>query len=312
MTGHGIRTPPTRLFRVHKRRSAAVALSVAGATLAAAVLGVLLAGPDGAGAAPAAGADAESANQAALVAAEDRRLIEIRSVAAVAPLRGGTQYAKPYRLTTGSGYTLVLTSRSAPYTVKDLLTLAPQTFVRQSDGSYLLLENLYLNAGAKLTLSNPGGLTVRMASAATGFVSIVSFGGALAFVGTQQQPVKITSWDPRTKQPDSTVKDGRAYIRAVGGQFRSEYLQASNLGFWSGRTGRTPAPPRVRMHTRTRPPGTPARTPARRATPGRPSRTRPRPPATCTPSRPVTSPPRTPGSAPRASRSCPRRSPTRR
>ncbi|HEV7655214.1 MAG TPA: right-handed parallel beta-helix repeat-containing protein [Mycobacteriales bacterium] len=226
-----------RRFRVHRRRSKVLALAVAGGTLAAAVVGVALAGPGGAGAAPAAGADAESANQAALVAAEDRRLIEIRSVAAVAPLRGGTEYSKPYRLTTGSGYTLVLTSRSAPYTVKDLLTLAPQTFVRQSDGSYLLLENLYLNAGAKLTLSNPGGLTIRMASASTGYVSIVSFGGALAFVGTEQQPVTVTSWDPRTKTPDTTVKDGRAYIRSVGGQFRSEYLQASNLGFWSGRTG---------------------------------------------------------------------------
>jgi parallel beta-helix repeat protein len=228
---------PARAFRVHPRRSKVVALALAGGTLAAAVVGVALAGPGGAGAAPAAGADAESANQAALVAAEDRRLIEIRSVTAVAPLRGGTQYSKPYRLTTGSGYTLVLTSRSAPYTVKDLLTLAPQTFVRQDDGSYLLLENLYLNAGAKLTLQNPGGLTVRMASAPTGFVSIVSFGGVLAFVGTEQQPVKITSWDPRTKAPDTTVKDGRAYIRSVGGQFRSQYLQASDLGFWSGRTG---------------------------------------------------------------------------
>lgn len=226
-----------RVFRLRKRRSKVVAVGMAAGTLAAAVVGVALVGPGGAGAAPAAGVDAESANQAALVAAEDRRLIEIRSVAAVAPLRGGTEYSKPYRLTTGSGYTLVLTSRSAPYTVSDLLTLAPQTFVRQTDGSYLLLENLYLNAGAKLTLANPGGLTVRLASASTGFVSIVSFGGALSFVGTEQQPVKITSWDPRTKQPDTTVKDGRAYIRSVGGQFRAEYLQAANLGFWSGRTG---------------------------------------------------------------------------
>lgn len=224
-------------FRLHRKRSKLVALGLAGASLAAATVGVLLAGPGGAGAAPAPVSDADAANQAALVAAEDRRLIEIRSVTAVAPLRGGTEFAKPYRLTTGSGYTLVLTSRSAPYGVKDLLELAPQTFVRQSDGSYLLLENLYLNAGAKLTLSNPGGLVVRMASATTGFVSIVSFGGTLALVGTEQAPVKLTSWDPRTKTPDTNVNDGRAYVRAVGGQFRSEYAQTTSLGFWSGRTG---------------------------------------------------------------------------
>lgn len=212
-------------------------LAVAAGTLAAAAsAGVLLAGPGGAGAAPAPTSTEDAAQQAALVAAEDRRLIEIRSVTAVAPLRGGTEWSKPYRLTTGSGYTLVLTARSNPYTVKDLLELAPQTFVRQPDGSYLLTENIYL-AGSKLTLSNPGGLTVRMASNTSGFVSIVSFGGALAVVGTRQQPVTITSWDPRTKTADTDVTDGRAYLRAVGGQFRTEYLKTQDLGFWSGRTG---------------------------------------------------------------------------
>ncbi|NJC86634.1 right-handed parallel beta-helix repeat-containing protein [Planosporangium mesophilum] len=179
----------------------------------------------------------ESERQASLVADEDRRLIQVRAVTAVAPAKGGANWYKPYRLDTGSGYTLVLTQQSAEYTIADLLKLAPETFVRQNDGSYLLTENLYLNSGAKLMLSNPGGLTLRLASTSNGFVSIVSFGGKLTIQGTPQARTTITSWDPRTNKPDTDVRDGRAYIRAIGGQFSMEYAKIQSLGFWSGRTG---------------------------------------------------------------------------
>jgi hypothetical protein len=179
--------------------------------------------------------DAE--RQAALVHDEDRRLVQVRAVAAVAPLQGKGNWTKPYRLDTGSGYTLVLTQQSADYTVADLLKLAPQTFVRQPDGAYLLTENIYLNSGAKLLLSNPGGLNLRLASTSNGFVSIVSFGGKLTIEGTPQAQTKITSWDQTTNKPDTDVSDGRAYVRAIGGQFSMNYATVSNLGFWSGRTG---------------------------------------------------------------------------
>ena len=98
--------------------------------------------------------DAE--RQAALVAQEDRRLIDVRAVTAVAPLRGVT-WSEPYRLDTGSGYTLVLTRSAASYTVADLLVLAPQTFVRKKDGAYLLTENLYLTAGPNSSFPTPVG-----------------------------------------------------------------------------------------------------------------------------------------------------------
>ncbi|GGZ60865.1 hypothetical protein GCM10010387_63180 [Streptomyces inusitatus] len=177
--------------------------------------------------------DAE--NQTALVAAEDRRLDQVRAVAAVAPLKG-PQWSRPYRLDTQGGYTLVLTRRTKPYGVSDLLELAPQTFVRKRDGSYLLTENIYLNTGAKLKLSSPGGLTLRLASNTKGFVSIVSFGGRLTLEGTPQAPTRISSSDTRTNTPDTDVRDGRAFIRAIGGQFSMTHTHISDLGFWSGRT----------------------------------------------------------------------------
>lgn len=178
----------------------------------------------------------QAERQTALVAAEDSRLNQVRAVTAVARLEAG-KWTSPYRLNTGSGYTLVLTQRSAPYTVADLLKLAPQTFVRQGDGSYLLTENIYVNLGAKLKLANPGGLTVRLASGTNGFVAIVSFGGQLILEGTAQAPLKIGSWDQRAGKPDTDVTDGRAYLRAIGGQFTMSNSEVSDLGFWSGRTG---------------------------------------------------------------------------
>lgn len=218
----------------------AVRRTLRGAVVLPLAAGLILAS---AAASPAADGDdkprvnaADAENETALVAAEDHRLDQVRAVAAVAPLKGG-EWKAPYRLDTGDGYTLVLTERSNAYTVSDLLELAPQTFVRQPDGAYLLTENIYLNAGAKLKLSNPGGLTLRMASSNKGFVSIVSFGGRLTLEGTPQAPLRITSWNDKKNKPDKDVRDGRAYIRAIGGQFSMKYAKVGDLGFWSGRTG---------------------------------------------------------------------------
>ncbi|MEU0337224.1 right-handed parallel beta-helix repeat-containing protein [Streptomyces sp. NPDC006193] len=213
---------------------AAAALPVAAALLLAPAAAVSAAGPDD----PAGQrfTAEESETQAALVAAEDHRLDQVRAVAAVAPLKD-PRYTRPYRTETTGGYTLVLTRRSRPYSVADLLQLAPQTFVRKADGSYLLTENIYLNSGAKLRLSNPGGLNLHMASNRQGFVSIVSFGGRIVIDGAEQAHVKVSSWDPRKNKPDTDVRDGRAYIRAIGGQFSMSYADISDLGFWSGRTG---------------------------------------------------------------------------
>lgn len=178
----------------------------------------------------------QASTEAAAVAAEDRRLIEIRAVSATAK-HGGTEWKSPFRLATGSGYTLVLTPRSAPYTVDDLLQLAPSTFLLQSDGSYLLLENIYVERGAALNLSHPGGLKLRLASNSSGFVSIVTFGGDIRMTGTADARMLVTSWDPRTAQPDTDPTHGRAYIRAIGGTFTMSYADVVDLGFWSGRTG---------------------------------------------------------------------------
>lgn len=177
-----------------------------------------------------------AATEPSLVADEEERLAQVRTVASMIRWRD-LDVDGPYRLSTGSTYTLVLTKREVPYTIADLLTLAPQTFVREPDGAYMLTENIVVQPGATLALSDAGELTLRLASDAERFVSIVNFGGDLVTRGTSAAPVTITSWDRDAGAPDTATEDGRAYVRSVGGRVELEGTTFSDLGFWSGRTG---------------------------------------------------------------------------
>ncbi len=55
--------------------------------------------------------------------------------------------------------------------------------------------------------------------------------------GTPANPATITSWNAIDGAPDTTTADGRAYIRAMGGQVSLTDAAISQLGFWSGNTG---------------------------------------------------------------------------
>ena len=112
----------------------------------------------------------------------------------------------------------MLTPRRAPYTVGDLLALAPRTFVRQPGGAYLLSENIFIRPGATLSLASPGALVLRLASDSKGFSSLVNDGGRLLVTGTEHAPAQVTSWDRVKGHPDDVTRDGRAYLRSIGGQ----------------------------------------------------------------------------------------------
>jgi hypothetical protein len=73
-------------------------------------------------------------------------------------------WKQPFRICTGNSYTLILMKRPNPYPLADLVRLAPQTFVRLPDDTYSLSENIFLDTGAQLNLSNPGGLIIPRAS----------------------------------------------------------------------------------------------------------------------------------------------------
>jgi nitrous oxidase accessory protein NosD len=231
---------------------AARAIVVAGLTAALATAGFIYAGNTGNGdRLEAAGrnetADSvqgvpypgDPASEARLVEQEDERLVYVRTVAAAARWRvEGLEGA--YRIRTGSSYTLVLPARNDAYTVKDLLALAPNAFRLQEGGSYLLSESIAVLAGATLALVSPDparGLDLRLESGADGFASVVALGGSLTLGGSEASKVSVSSWDSTKGGPDKTTKDGRAYIRVIGGHASFAYSDVSFLGFWSGNTG---------------------------------------------------------------------------
>jgi hypothetical protein len=219
------------------RRSGALALLVALLSLPVLALASPAQADDGeTPEAPPAVSTEDAERQVALVAAEDRRLTETRTITSLARWQG-TNWKTPYRLGSPGGFTLVLTPRTEAYTIDDLLQLAPQTFLRMSDGAFLLSENIVVTPRATLRLSAPGGLTLRLASGPDGFSTLVSMGGELEILGEERAPATVTSWDPDVGATDELTTDGRGYVRAIGGQFRAEFATFTELGFWSGRTG---------------------------------------------------------------------------
>lgn len=184
---------------------------------------------------PAAGAAAgeDADRQAQLVQGENDRLIDVRIAGKT---RVVTYPLRPYRVRSAGLYTLVLPARRAAYTLDDLRRLAPQTFLLQPDGSFLLREHILVDTGATLALSPQRPTTIKLLSAANGFVSIISRGGRLRLLGSAAAPLTFTSWDDTANTPDTTLRDGRAYLLADG-QLIVRHTKFSALGFWSGRTG---------------------------------------------------------------------------
>jgi hypothetical protein len=175
-------------------------------------------------------------SEALLTEAEGTRLISVRSIVNQADITGASS-SGPYRLVTGKTYTLVLPARPSAYTFRDLQELEPSTLVRQPDGSYLLGEDIVVDAGATLDIESDTGLVLRMSSTSDAFTSIVTLGGSLAIGGTETRPITISSWDPTTGKVDNDTTDGRSYIRVVGGNAKLTYVNFNHLGFWSGVTG---------------------------------------------------------------------------
>ena len=138
-----------------------------------------------------------------LVAEDDRRLFEVRTIGALAKLERA-RLEGPYRLVAGRRYTLVLTPRREPYTISDLLELAPQTFVRQPDGSYLLSEHLVVQAGATLNLTGraPGAAARQRHRGLRVHRQLRRSPGRSAAPRTTA--VHITSWDRGKGGPDDS------------------------------------------------------------------------------------------------------------
>ena len=176
--------------------------------------------------------------QSALVDAEEERVQDIRTKASILRWENKNAYQVPQcDVKSAVIPTCILVPRDTAYTLADLMS-AEMAFAvtEEPDGSLLLNANLFVPYRATLSL---GGThkTLHMRSDAKGFTSIVSYGGKIDLHGTATAPLKITSWDEQSHTVDTKTEDGRAYIRAIGGQFTMSYSRVESLGFWSGKTG---------------------------------------------------------------------------
>lgn len=187
--------------------------------------------PVDANATPASQPTFDSTHEAALVAGEDNRLRVLLHKAV--HMRSPATLAVP-----GSSLTLVLPGRSDPYTFSDLVSTGAAVPLAQQ-GWYLLVDSVLVARSATLQISSEDGgpATLLLASSATSFTSLVTWGGSMTLAGTAQSPLAITGWDQVNNQPSEDRGYGRPYIRAVGGEMQLSQVRASHLGFWSGRTG---------------------------------------------------------------------------
>lgn len=227
-------THPDDERRSTRRTRGAVLLSaLAGvAAVAAALVGPGLAGDPprprlAAAAAPADAAARESGRaQAALVAAEDRRLLDL--------VRAVPHGAAPYLERATTPPTLVLTPAERPYDLAALLDRGAA--VRVDEEAVDLVASVLVAPGAALELDAPG-TTLRMTSGADGFASIVGWQAPVSLTGAPGRPLTVRGWDTDAGTADRTVEDGRPYVRVVGDRLRTADVALAGLGFWSGRTG---------------------------------------------------------------------------
>ncbi|WP_166871423.1 right-handed parallel beta-helix repeat-containing protein [Salinibacterium sp. ZJ450] len=174
--------------------------------------------------------------EAALVADEDARLVDVRSVISSAPWRD-IDTARPYLIATPRTNTLVLVPRAEPYTLQELAGTATGSVRVRADGAYLISDHIAVQEGATLLLQHDGGMRVRLVSGADYFTSIVVLGGSLLVRGAPGAPVDIGSVDHGGPRVDADTSDGRAYLRVLGGHAEISDATVHDLGFWSGETG---------------------------------------------------------------------------
>jgi hypothetical protein len=180
-----------------------------------------------------------SIREAGLVAGEDQRLRtllhhvgRITYPIVLPPIPG-------YDAVTGASRagtpTLVLPG-PANYSITDLEGAG--AVLPLAKGGYLLVDSVLVATGATLKLGGPEVPRLLLDSSNEGFTSLVTWAGTLVLSGqSASSPLVVMGWNRAANQAAADTGYGRPYIRAVGGRLDLQYVQASNLGFWSGRTG---------------------------------------------------------------------------
>ena len=143
----------------------------------------------------------------------------------------------PFRARHGHGpATVVLPRRALPYSMSEVRVRFPESIERVEPEVLLLHEHVLVCPDAGLSLTERDARELRLHSHAPSFVSVIGVDATLSISGTHSRRLWIRSWDPGAGGPDQAHEDGRAYLTAIGGRMDLKHVDATDLGFGTGRT----------------------------------------------------------------------------
>jgi parallel beta-helix repeat protein len=124
--------------------------------------------------------------------------------------------------------TIVLRDSGGVVSLPALARALSSTALQQvAPGEWLLTANLQIEQGADLLIAGPEVRWLKLRSEAKTFVWVKAIGGTLRISNT-----KITSWDTRTQNVDTSHEDGRSFILARDGATMTiGHAEASYLGY---------------------------------------------------------------------------------
>lgn len=144
---------------------------------------------------------------------------------------------QPFRARHGRGpATVVLPRRALPYSMSEVSVRFPESVERVEPDVLLLHEHVLVCPDAGLSLTERDARELRLHSQAHTFVSLIGVDATLSISGTNGHRLWIRSWDPGAGGPDRAHEDGRAYLSSIGGRMDLTHVDATDLGFGTGRT----------------------------------------------------------------------------
>jgi parallel beta-helix repeat protein len=127
---------------------------------------------------------------------------------------------------------IVLAPRERPYRLEELRRELPSAFGEVGD-ALLLRANVEVPRGTHLVIASAETPDVRLMSSPTGFAAIISRGGEIDITGTRRSPVRIASWDERSRSHDTDPTNGRSFILSFG-RLDITHADLGFLGFGTG------------------------------------------------------------------------------
>jgi parallel beta-helix repeat protein len=176
----------------------------------------------------------ESSDEAAALA--DAQEVRIKALGRRADV--GIIDVVPFRTThPDNGFaSIVLTRRTKPYTLTELVRLFPESFEQTGPTTLLVKDDIIVGDDARLVIAGREVRELRLLSDASRFVTITAWRGEIAIVGTLVRRITITSWDPAVGGPDLVLADGRAWIHVRSGRMDIVRADLGYLGFVTGFT----------------------------------------------------------------------------